>query len=103
MRDLGDFAATMRTGHFAPPYPEGAVGTSDAVHAASGVLPVHSHGMVPLHSTLAEHLMRKEKENLHLPKDLPTVVGLNAWLARVAQALAEASAYNDRQEVVWFF
>jgi hypothetical protein len=46
--------------------------------------------------------MRKEKENLHLLKDLPTVVGLNAWLARVAQALAEASAYNDRKEVVWF-
>ena len=30
------------------------------------------------------------------------MVSLHTWLARVAQALAEASAYNDRQEVIWF-
>jgi hypothetical protein len=99
----------MRSGHFAPPDPEAAAGAADAVHARSGgvpvksgALPVHSHGLPPGHSTLAGHLVRKEKETLHLPKDLPTVVGLNAWLARVAQALAEASAYSDRKEVVWF-
>ena len=101
MRDWGDFATT-KSGHIAAPYPEATTGASEATHAASGAILVHSHGMSPLHSTLPEHLVRKEKETLHLPKDLPTVVGLNAWLAKVAQALAEASAYNDRKEVAWF-
>ena len=30
------------------------------------------------------------------------MVDLQPWLARVAQALAEASAYNDRKEVICF-
>ena len=34
-----------------------------------------------------------------MPKDLPTVNDLHHWLAMVAEALVEASAYDDRAEV----
>ena len=46
--------------------------------------------------------VRKEKETLNMPKDLPTVNDLRHWLALTAFALVEASAYDDRAEVAWF-
>jgi hypothetical protein len=49
-----------------------------------------------------EYPIGKEQGTLHLPKEVPIVVDIQPWLARVAQALAEASAYNDRKEVFWF-
>ena len=46
--------------------------------------------------------VRKEKETLKMPKELPTVNDVHHWLALTASALAEASAYDDRAEVAWF-
>jgi hypothetical protein len=44
----------------------------------------------------------KEQEALKMPTDLPTVNDLHHWLALIASALVEASAYDDRAEVAWF-
>ena len=45
---------------------------------------------------------RKEKESLKILEELPTVLDLHHWLARAAQALVEATAYDDRADVAWF-
>ena len=38
----------------------------------------------------------KEKDALHLPKDLPTVLDVHNRLVRAAQAMVEASSFADR-------
>ena len=49
---------------------------------------MHTRGIPAPHYAHPDYAIRNEKENLHLPKELPTVVSLQTWLARVAQALA---------------
>ena len=36
-----------------------------------------------------------------MPKDFSTVLDMHSWLARIAQALVEASSYDDRAEEAW--
>ena len=45
--------------------------------------------------------VRKGKEALEMPKELPTVKDAHQWLALTASALVEASAYDDRAKVAW--
>ena len=45
---------------------------------------------------------RKSKEVLTIPEELPSVNTLQVWLAKVATALTDASARNDKAEVGWF-
>ena len=46
---------------------------------------------------------RAGTESLNLPNSCHTVNDVHHWLALTAAALVDASAYDDRAEVAWFF
>ena len=45
--------------------------------------------------------LRKGKDSFAMPKGNPHVPNFQVWLAEVATALTEASAYSDKAKVTW--